>query len=94
MPLSPENLALIDAAREIIRLRQKEDWHHVGCALRTRSGKVFQAVHIEAFVGRVTVCAEAIARDRIDRGERLIEQEQVWTQHHGAGKRDAMPFSP
>jgi cytidine deaminase len=29
--------------------------------MRTRSGRVFQAVHLEAFVGRVAVCAEAVA---------------------------------
>jgi cytidine deaminase len=29
--------------------------------MRTRSGKVFRAVHLEAFVGRVAVCAEAVA---------------------------------
>jgi cytidine deaminase len=29
--------------------------------MRTRSGKVFEAVHLEAYVGRVAVCAEAIA---------------------------------
>ena len=61
MPLSPEDTALTEAARAIIRLRQKEDWHHVGCALRTCEGRIFEAVHLEAFVGRVAVCAEAIA---------------------------------
>ena len=30
-------------------------------ALRTRSGKVFSAVHLEAYIGRVAVCAEAVA---------------------------------
>ena len=61
MSQSSDDDALIEAACEIIGLRHKEDWHHVGCAMRTRSGQVFQAVHIEAFVGRIAVCAEAIA---------------------------------
>jgi cytidine deaminase len=52
---------LIENARAIIAQRFKEDYHHVGSALRTRSGKVFSAVHLEAYVGRVAVCAEAIA---------------------------------
>ncbi|MBO9541411.1 cytidine deaminase [bacterium] len=52
---------LVAAARDIIGRRQKPDWHQVGCALRTRSGRVFQAVHLEAFVGRIAVCAEAVA---------------------------------
>ncbi|MCE2462577.1 MAG: cytidine deaminase [Dehalococcoidia bacterium] len=39
----------------------RKDWHAVGSALRTRSGRVFSAVHLEAYVGRMAVCAEAIA---------------------------------
>jgi len=54
-------LDLIEAARTIIAQRFKEGWHHVGAALRTRSGRVFVAVHLEANVGRIAVCAEAIA---------------------------------
>lgn len=30
-------------------------------ALKTKTGKIVSAVHIEAYIGRVTVCAEAIA---------------------------------
>lgn len=52
---------LIENARSIITKRFKEDYHHVGAALRTKSGKVFSSVHLEAYVGRVAVCAEAIA---------------------------------
>jgi len=59
--LSQPDQDLVEAARAIIKLRYKEDWHHVGAALRTRSGKVFSAVHLEAYIGRIAVCAEAIA---------------------------------
>ncbi|KAM3093831.1 cytidine deaminase [Phormidesmis sp. 146-12] len=52
---------LIENARSIIAKRFKEDYHHVGAALRTKSGKVFSSVHLEAYVGRIAVCAEAIA---------------------------------
>ncbi len=52
---------LIENARSIINKRFKEDYHHVGSALRTKSGKIFSSVHLEAYVGRVAVCAEAIA---------------------------------
>jgi cytidine deaminase len=55
------HLALIEAARSIIALRFKPNYHHIGAALRTRSGQVFSAVHLEAHVGRIAVCAEAIA---------------------------------
>lgn len=63
-PMSPIELKdkeLIENARSIINKRFKEDFHHVGAALRTKSGKVFSSVHLEAYVGRVAVCAEAIA---------------------------------
>ena len=53
--------SLLERARSIIALQQRQDWHHIGCAMRTRSGAVFAAVHLEAYVGRVAVCAEAIA---------------------------------
>lgn len=52
---------LIEEARSIIAKRFKKDYHHVGAALRTKSGKMFSAVHLEAYVGRAAICAEAIA---------------------------------
>lgn len=63
-PILPVDLGdkeLIEEARCIISKRFKEDYHHVGAALKTKSGKVFSAVHLEAYVGRIAVCAEAIA---------------------------------
>ncbi len=61
MALTNAEEALVAEARGIIRLRRKPFWHTVGCALRTRSGRVFAAVHLEGQVGRIAVCAEAIA---------------------------------
>lgn len=61
LPLDLGDKELIEKARCIIHKRFKEDRHHVGAALRTKSGKVFSAVHLEAYVGRVAVCAESIA---------------------------------
>ena len=52
---------LIDTARALICRRFVEGRHHIGAALRTRSGAVFTGVHLEAYVGRIAVCAEAIA---------------------------------
>ena len=57
----PEDEALIREARAMIRQHYKPDVHEVGAALRTRSGRIFSAVHLEAHVGRIAVCAEAIA---------------------------------
>jgi cytidine deaminase len=59
--LGQQDIDLLEQARIIIKTRFKQDWHHVGAALRTRSGKTFAAVHLEAYVGRIAVCAEAIA---------------------------------
>ncbi len=61
MSLSAPDRALVAAAREIIAKRFKEDYHHVGAALRTKSGQVYAAVHLEAYIGRISVCAEAVA---------------------------------
>lgn len=52
---------LVCKAQQIIRERFAEGRHHVGAALRTASGRVFTAVHLEATVGRIDVCAEAVA---------------------------------
>ncbi len=59
--LSLEDQRLLDAAREIIRLRQRPKRHKIGAALRTRSGRIYSAVNVEADVGRISVCAEAVA---------------------------------
>jgi len=59
--LDADDLALIEAARDVIRQRYRENRHHIGCALRTRSGRIFTAVHLDTYVGRASVCAEAIA---------------------------------
>ncbi len=59
--LSSTDLELLQAARRIIKARYKPGYHHIGAALRTRSGKVFSAVHVEATVGRIALCAEAVA---------------------------------
>ncbi|GAB5535235.1 MAG: cytidine deaminase [Rubricoccaceae bacterium] len=61
MSLSAADQHLLELARDVIARRGKEDVHEIGAALRTRSGQTFAAVHLEAYVGRVAVCAEAIA---------------------------------
>ena len=52
---------LIIIARELIAARFKEGCHHIAAALRTTSGRIYSGVHLEAYVGRIAVCAEAIA---------------------------------
>lgn len=60
-PLTSIDFELIEEAKTKITQLYEDDRHHVGAALRTKSGNIVSAVHIEAYVGRVTVCAEAIA---------------------------------
>ena len=60
-PLQPRDLELVEAAKAVIGLRFRLDWHHVGCALRTKAGRIYTSVNLEAYVGRVAVCAEPIA---------------------------------
>ena len=70
LPLTAENEQLVEKAKEVIAKYYQLNKHHVGAALRTKSGKVFTAVHLEANVGRVAVCAEAIALGKaISEGE-------------------------
>lgn len=73
-PLQGSDYTLIEAASERIKLLYEEDKHHVGAALKTRSGKIVAAVHMEAYVGRITVCAEAVAIGKaISEGEKEFD---------------------
>ena len=62
--LSEKDLELIAAAREAIRQRYRNDWQEVGAALRTRDGRIVTGVNIDAYLGRMAVCAEAVAIGR------------------------------
>jgi cytidine deaminase len=55
------DMELIEAASDAIRRRYRYDWQEVGAALRTRSGRVFTGVSLDAYLGRMAVCAEAVA---------------------------------
>jgi len=59
--LSKQDHALIEAAAEAIRKRYRNDWQEVGAALRTRTGEVLTGVNLDAYLGRMAVCAEAVA---------------------------------
>ena len=61
MSLSDADLELIEAARDAIRRRYRFDWQEVGAALRLRSGKIFTGVSLDAYLGRMAICAEAVA---------------------------------
>ncbi|MBL8710544.1 MAG: cytidine deaminase [Rhodospirillaceae bacterium] len=59
--LSSDDQALIDAATGFIRQRYIENRHHIGAAIRGGSGRVYLGLHLDTYVGRCSVCAEAVA---------------------------------
>jgi cytidine deaminase len=62
--LSERDQQLVDAARNAIKRRYRNDWQEVGAALRTRDGQVYTGVNLDAYLGRMAVCAEAVALGR------------------------------
>ena len=72
--LEGKDKELIAAAQDIIQKRYAYGRHHIGCAIRTKEGRVYTGVHVEANVGRVTVCAEAMTL-----GKALSEGETEFT---------------
>src|ERR1700754_2345586 len=72
---SKKDKELIAAATEAISERYRNDWQEVGAAMRTRDGRVITGVNIDAYIGRIAVCAEAIAigRDITESGDHGIE---------------------
>jgi cytidine deaminase len=73
--LSKADKELIAAATAAIKLRYRDDWQEVGAALRTRSGTIYTGVNLDAYLGRMAVCAEAVALGRafVDVGDAGIE---------------------
>jgi cytidine deaminase len=65
LPLSPSDHELIDAARAVLLRHYKPFWHTVGAALRSRDGRIWTGVHLGATVGRLSICAEAVALGRV-----------------------------
>ena len=75
MRLNKKDHELIAAAIAAIKQRYRYDWQEVGAALRTRSGKIFTGINLDAYLGRMAVCAEAVALGRafVDLGDAGIE---------------------
>jgi cytidine deaminase len=75
LKLSGADRELIAAATAAIKQRYRNDWQEVGAALRTRSGQIFTGVNLDAYLGRMAVCAEAVALGRavVDLGDAGIE---------------------
>ncbi len=73
--LSKADKELIATASAAIARRYRDDWQEVGAALRTRSGRIFTGVNLDAYLGRMAVCAEAVALGRavVDLGDAGID---------------------
>ena len=73
--LTKQDLELIEAARQAIIARYKNDWQEVGAAMRTRDGRIVTGVNLDAYLGRMAVCAEGVALGRAitDMGETGID---------------------
>ncbi|RAI44400.1 cytidine deaminase [Rhodoplanes roseus] len=69
--LSAQDQELIAAACKAIRQRYRNDWQEVGAALRSRSGTIVTGVNLDAYLGRMAVCAEGVAIGKLvtDLGE-------------------------
>jgi len=58
---SESDRELIRAAIELINARYVENRHHIAAAARGKSGRIYTGLHLDTYVGRASVCAEAVA---------------------------------
>lgn len=59
--LTADDRVLIDQAEALIRQRYLENRHHIASAVRGASGRIYTGLHLDTYVGRASVCAEAVA---------------------------------
>lgn len=73
-PLEEKDYQLIQEAEKVIEKNYRYGRHHIGSAVRTTTGNIYSAVHVEANVGRITVCGETMAIGKsISEGEHEFE---------------------
>ena len=63
-PLTAADEELLHAARIVLLRHYRPFWHTVAAALRGRDGRIWTGIHLGATVGRLSVCAEAVALGR------------------------------
>ncbi len=74
LPLAEADYKLIEIARAVLLRHYRPFWHTVAAALRSRDGRIWTGVHLGATVGRLSICAEAIALGRaVMDGDATIE---------------------
>jgi cytidine deaminase len=64
LPLEAADEELIAAAREVLARHYRPFWHTVSAALRGHDGRIWTGLHLGATVGRLAICAEAVALGR------------------------------
>jgi cytidine deaminase len=62
--LSADDHELISVAVQTLERHYRAFWHTVAAAIRSRDGRIWTGIHIGAIVGRLSVCAEAVALGR------------------------------
>ncbi len=64
--LSPASAdqALVAAAHAVLARHYKPFWHTVAAAIRGQDGRIWTGLHLGATVGRLSICAEAVALGR------------------------------
>lgn len=64
LSLSAADHTLIAAAHDVLGRHYKPFWHTVAAAIRGQDGRIWTGLHLGATVGRLSVCAEAVALGR------------------------------
>ncbi|SBT41790.1 cytidine deaminase [Micromonospora auratinigra] len=62
--VTPDLESLIARARAVITDRYVENRHQIGAVVVAGDGRIFTGIHLEAMVGRASICAEAVALGR------------------------------
>jgi cytidine deaminase len=62
--LSQADEDLLQAAHATLLRHYRPLWHTIAAAIRGRDGRVWTGLHLGATVGRLSVCAEAVALGR------------------------------
>lgn len=89
--MSPDDAALIDAATATLARHYRPLWHTIAAAIRGRDGRIWTGLHLGATVGRLSVCAEAVALGRaILEGDGAIDT-MVAVRHPKPDEAERMP---
>ena len=64
-PLADADRELVGAARAALLRHYRPFWHTVSAAVRSRDGRIWTGIHLGATVGRLSICAEAVALGRV-----------------------------